>query len=1043
MSKNKRSQSFPLAQPRTSKGKEDKTKKAASEMMIVPKEDEESSALVPATQKEIPCDFIPEEIILSLTSTAYAGSCPEHLLPKKDKSAKDLKPITRSTNNVWHHPVRRNKFQHLTDFPVFFKGAGRDISFLYDIKAEKIERSWLPKISDFLNQPPGPYKGLTPPKRSKKLTDTLIPEEFHVVSSTGVTGLQFYDDKYTTLLTDSQNRLLLFPSMKPNKRVEVAQLKSVMDIMLEKAGVDSEESVNSTKMHKLLEKLKTEQNIYNTVFHEIIRQISVDCADRGELLSNIRQRYVKLLDQIARQMIDFYKDMVAQRIMDKRIIEELFNFKNVVEELSRELFLVREYDIKLKKKSEKIHEELMLALCNAEKNARIVEEYHDLYTSQRGRMESDLKQLTTERDVWCAATYDLALKVIEKNNLIMAKKLYLNEKAWNNYVTHFIVMLAYQDSVDLAQMQRNTQQWRSIFRHFKFEMEQHEENIRQRIKNVKDILQKMQTFLEKNNVQTNISPIKNSARKSMCAELKKCNEMLSEDADSLSGDKLLEKVETLKIAFRLQTSWTELGKAIINRHRNIDGETPPEQGLMEEISRSGKRLCREYESRVNGAENGFNRIFISINSIFELWIYKMESVHPVTAMSPGDWKVFYGKIPEMFQLLDKLTSVLGVTPMSEEQIKRKYVPVVQVNLFNLIQQWILTLSTGTDKDNIELHKQLNEIHITMIKWLVDLIIIMVPDHVGEHTLPKTEMDITEEELVHNKGIATLELEGILLAKMLSRFSIYIFSCCKSMVASMAVKKEVALDPQANKDIEELVKIKRECIEWVATCNLLLSELKGRDVFLLTPEDTRSLYDYELIVDGKTYNVVGWEETLGEMAQKKFEEIFEMGKTQETKREEKKPSRAPKIPLVRFLGIDKNIRSKPLVVERVLPTGEEVIALAKFNNCEKERYESLGLIEHLQTKLLDTEIRVQFAEEKYEDINEKLTIERLKNQELEKELDQIRALLTDNRIIEEEVVEEEEAKKPSTSEKKEKRERSWSKDKGSGPPKTKSSSKFKR
>ncbi|XP_007480947.2 axonemal dynein light chain domain-containing protein 1 isoform X2 [Monodelphis domestica] len=1028
MPKTKRSQSLPLPQSTTSKGKEDKTKKAASEMIIVPKEDEESSALVPSVQKEIPCDFIPEEIILSLTSTAYAGSCPEHLLPKKGKSTKDLKPILRSTNNVWHHPVRRNKFQHLTDFPIFFKGAGRDISFLYDIKAEKIERSWLPKISDLLKQTPTPYTGLTPVKKSKKLTDTLIPEEFHVVSSTGVEGLQFYDDKYTTLLTDSQNRLLLFPSMKPNKRVEVAQLKSVMDAMLEKAGVDDDISVHSTKMHKLLEKLKTEQNIYNTVFHEIIRQISVDCADRGELLSNIRQRYVKLLDQIARQMIDFYKDMVAQRIMDKRIIEELFNFKNVVEELSRELFLVREYDIKLKKKSEKIHEELMLALCNAEKNARIVEEYHDLYSSQRARMESDIKQLTTERDIWCAATYELALKVIEKNNLILAKKLYLNEKAWNNYVTHFIVMLASQDSIDLAQMQKATQQWRSIFRHFKFEMEHHEENVRQRIDTVKRSLQKMQNFLEKNNVQSNISPIKMSAKKSMCAELKKCNQMLSDDADSFGGDKLVEKVETLKIAFRLQTSWTELGKAIIHRHRNIDGETPAEQGLMEEISRNGKRLCREYEARVNGAENGFNRLFISINSFFELWVYKMESVHPVTSMTSGDWKVFYGKIPELLSLLDKLRGVLGVVPVSEEQIKRNYVPVVQINLFNLIQQWILTLSTGTDKDNIELHKQLNEIHITMIKWLVDLIIIMVPDHVSEHTIPKTEMDITEDELVHNKGIATLELEGIMLAKTLSRFSIYIFSCCKSLVASVAMKKEVALDPQANKDIEELVKIKRECIEWVATCNLLLSELKGRDVSLLTPEDTRSLYDYELIVDGKTYNVTGWEETLGEMAQKKFEEIFEIGQTKETKKEEKKLT--PKIPLVRFLGIDKNVRTKPLVVERVLPTGEEVIALAKFNNCEKERYESLGLVEHLQTKLLDTEVRVQLAEEKYEEINEKLTIERLKNQELEKELDKIRTLLTESRIIEDEEGEEEEPRKPGPSEKRGSKGSSSSKEKTS-------------
>lgn len=48
-----------------------------------------------------------------------------------------------------------------------------------------------------------------------------------------------------------------------------------------------------------------------------------------------REKYVQMLDQIARQMIDFYKDLVTQRVMDQRILEELYNFKNVIEELTR------------------------------------------------------------------------------------------------------------------------------------------------------------------------------------------------------------------------------------------------------------------------------------------------------------------------------------------------------------------------------------------------------------------------------------------------------------------------------------------------------------------------------------------------------------------------------------------------------------------------------------------------------------------------------------------------------------------------------------
>ncbi|XP_036612225.1 axonemal dynein light chain domain-containing protein 1 [Trichosurus vulpecula] len=990
MSKNKKSGSLLPVQPSTSEGKEAMDLKTTNQKeIVVPEAFEKSSALVCSQQTQSQCDFIPEEIILSLTNAAYAGGCPESLLPsKKVKTIKEMKPGMRSTNGVWHHSVRRNKFRYLTDNPVTFKGAGRDISFLYDVKAEKLADSWLPQlVKEITSIEEKPGKGLSIPQTSpKKLTDTLIPEEFHIVSNTGVEGLQYYDDKYTTLLTDSQNRLLLFPSMKPNKRIEVIQLKNVMDMMLEKAGVDADKSVNATQMHRLLEVLKTEQNIYNTAFHEIIRQVSVDCSDRGELLSNIRQRYVNLLDQIARQMIDFYKDMVAQRIMDKRIIEELFNFKKVVEELSRELVLVREYDLKLRKKSEKIHEELMVALSNAEKNARIVEEYHDLYTSQRLRMEADFKQLTSERDIWSSATYDLALKVIKKNNLILTRRLHLNEKAWNKYVTHFIVLLASQDAADLSQLQKATQQWRSLFRNFKYDLETNENNIKERVNFVKNTLIKLEKFFEKNTVDGVLGPIKETTMKTICADLKKCHQMLIEDADYYGGDKLVEKVGTLKIAYRLQGTWTEYGRAIMNRHKSMDGEFLSQQSLMEEINDNGARLCREYESRVNGGENGYNKYFLGLNSAFEMWIYKMESDHPISSMNQADWKTLSGKIPELLNLLERMLDVIGVVPLTDEQIKNNYVPVVQTDVFHLIQQWILTLSNGTDKDNCELHHQVNELHIAMIKWMVNMLILMIPDYSDEHSLPKSEIDASEQEIRLHTGIATLEIEGMSLAKMLSRFSIYIFSCCKSTVAAMATKKASSFDLNANKEIKDLAKIKKECMDWVTTCNLLLSEMKGRKVTLLTPEDTKNLYEYELDVDSRNYNVSRWEKTFGEMASKKLEEIPEKEESpKEGSEQEAEVSPTPKVTLVRYLGKDQNIHSRPLEVEELLPTEEEVTVLSKFTINEKERLDGLELIEHLKIKLLDTEVRVQLAEQKYEEISEKLSEALIINRELEKEL----------------------------------------------------------
>uniref|UniRef100_A0A8C9PK77 Axonemal dynein light chain domain containing 1 n=1 Tax=Spermophilus dauricus TaxID=99837 RepID=A0A8C9PK77_SPEDA len=442
-------------------------------------------------------EFIPEEILLSLTYAANAGPCPEYLLPpKKTKTPKGTVP--RPVDHVWQHPIRRNKFKYLIDHPVSLTGAARDISFLYDIKRVKGEIRENVVCPPRMERSLESHDGAMVPHKPKTLTDTLIPEEFHIVSSTGVSGLECYDDKYTTLLTDSENRLLLFPSMKPNKRVEVIKLNDVMDIMLERAGVENEEYRGPTKMHQLLHILKKEQTIYNTVFHELIRQVSVDCADRGELLSKIRERYVQMLDQIAQEMIDFYKDLVAQRMMDQRILEELYNFKNVIEELTRELCLVRAQDIKLTEEAEKAHKDLAQALLDAEKNARIVEEYHDLYTLQRGRMENDIKHLMEERDIWSEATYELALKVIERNRVILAKRLYLNEKGWNKYARHFIILLSNKDTVDLAVLQKLTVKWKISMNKFKKEAERNEESTKETLQIIKDGLIKWQQFFINN-----------------------------------------------------------------------------------------------------------------------------------------------------------------------------------------------------------------------------------------------------------------------------------------------------------------------------------------------------------------------------------------------------------------------------------------------------------------------------------------------------------------------------------------------------------------
>ena len=58
----------------------------------------------------------------------------------------------------------------------------------------------------------------------------------------------------------------------------------------------------SFKIDALLRLVKEEQKIYNIIFNEVIRQVSVDCIERGTVLAELRKRYAKMLDRVPRQV---------------------------------------------------------------------------------------------------------------------------------------------------------------------------------------------------------------------------------------------------------------------------------------------------------------------------------------------------------------------------------------------------------------------------------------------------------------------------------------------------------------------------------------------------------------------------------------------------------------------------------------------------------------------------------------------------------------------------------------------------------------------
>ncbi|XP_029473931.1 axonemal dynein light chain domain-containing protein 1 [Rhinatrema bivittatum] len=600
---------------------------------------EKSVVLEPISSPSIALqsDFIPEEILSALTSAANAVSHPSSFTAaKKSQISPHIQKGIRNTNPLWHHPIRRSKFKHLTEQPICLTGAGRDISFLCDVytMGKKADTPGASASASSLSRTQS--KNLQQPAEELDLEESLIPEEFHIIKSKGVLGLEYYEDKYTTLLEDSEKRLRSFPSMKPNGRSEVIQLMKVMESMLKKARVDEEnlDTTGPTQMHSLLELLKKEQNIYNIVFHELIRQVSVDCVERGELLAKLRHRYVNLLDRIPRQVRSLHNSMMAQRALDRCLTDELIQFKNAIELLARELYEVREHDLNVSKEAKDIQKQLVSAVQETEQKANLLEEYRELYELQRRRLETHLGYLTEERDMWSSATYKLARKVIEKKKLHHAHNLYLSEKSWTQIIRYFIVCLASQDTSDLAEIQQVTEAWREMMMHFGEELGHAEESSREKIRFLQSRLTNWHKyFQEKVFENESFKNVPYQVVEQILEDFRSGENIIIKELERFAGDMLLTNQETLKTTAEMQKNWTDLGQRMLQAYWNLN-EPPSVLDTMNDVNTSVTKLTQQYARRMDG-ENGVASALMSIVSSLETWAVSLQKTKGWTKQDGG------------------------------------------------------------------------------------------------------------------------------------------------------------------------------------------------------------------------------------------------------------------------------------------------------------------------------------------------------------------------------------------------------------------------
>ncbi|XP_032382037.1 axonemal dynein light chain domain-containing protein 1 isoform X2 [Etheostoma spectabile] len=875
--------------------------------------------------------IIPDELLVSLTSTVCNRSTLGHTAHHRHCKECGI----RRPDAVWHHQLGRSKYKFFLEQPTSLTGAGRDISFLCDAVATQRKTTPLPPLTE--------RSGIGD-TQNLNVSESLIPEEYHIVKNKGLRSLEFFEDAFTVQLQDDEQKLRVFPSLRPSGRLEVVQLMRMMDDMLEKAGVDqqSEELTELSQMEGLLELVQVEQNIYNIVFHELIRQVSVGCAERGQLLAKLRQRYQSLLERIPSRLKALHTETVAQRALDRRLTEEIHHIKTAIQQLNMELSRIRDHDAFVSQQAERAHLQLAGELEQTHTNSHVVQGYHELYELQRGRLEAQLLQMTEERDGWSKLTFCLALKVISVKKLQLISRLHVIEQSWFKTAEHCSLYLTLKDTEDLNIIMELSDYWKEQLAAFMSQLQKNEHAQWEQISAIQQGIAKWLTFCTTQNKCPNPKYEKASLEK-IHADLKQWSNTLALLCDRYQGEKLLFGQQTLNELGRVQERWLNMSLQLFRRHPYSDGEPREGQQSLRELDRVLSDLLKQLDTQITG-ENGIHGEIMSLLRLMESRVSKLGAViGRQETMSIPDWLKLETALRMWQSLAEKAFQNMSSSQTDNKTDKNKldiYTDTEKV--LDNVQQFITNLSNFTDGEKQRLSEEISSIHMAQTRWMLDLLLLMVPDYSEDHDQEQ------EHHYSTNISLQTLEEDAKMLAEKLNFFSIYISSSCKLILEEHILQN--SHDIEAENEMNECKKLQRDCIDWEETCIILCSGLRGGPVELPVQQADRA---------SRSDVPVSPADSKGELT------VCES-------------------PVVKLISYDGNITQRKLGESSVHLNGPELV-VSPTTEVAQKAFSDLTTVGLLQQELQDSELRVQSTEQRALKAEEALQSALEKIQDLEKQL----------------------------------------------------------
>lgn len=425
--------------------------------------------------------------------------------------------------------------------------------------------------------------------------------------------------------------------MRPATRKEVALLKHTMQTLVKEIGADVNQEY-PTEMHAFLAIIQEEQKIYDAVFQELIRQVTVNMIERGEVLSDIRNRYANMFTKIPKHVKHLHTELLAQRKLNRRLSHELVQSKETVAVLIKELEVIRKHDLDVTKQAQDAQEKLVSVLTQSDNTGEILEEYHKLYRMQRDRLEDAVRVAEQEKRIWIDAATALAMRIGQEHGIADLVLLQKFEHARLRATNHIVVVISNTNDSQLHAIERKIDEWRSkLIRLSQSVVEEDQHNIETLAKMQRDmemVLRNLDIGDNMDNLDTD-HPLLKAFHihdvKSLSGHLMKWVEQITSVAIRFTSDRDLIFQEEISQIRKETEVWVEDAYKLLRRNeRNTNGrDYVPLTEFLNKITDEIEDWLTKLDRRVSG-EDGIASHVISLQNqledrlaIGQIWVPQM------------------------------------------------------------------------------------------------------------------------------------------------------------------------------------------------------------------------------------------------------------------------------------------------------------------------------------------------------------------------------------------------------------------------------------